>query len=85
MFSFWIDNRVFNNRIIEAKTMNLINEIDETVRLLENKIPANPASEKNESIQKRMQKSLAQYFQNIDRAIDWNTLEQIYYRNVKQE
>jgi len=65
--------------------MNLIDEIDDTIRLLENKIPANPSSDKNESIQKRMQKSLAQYFQNIDNAIDWNALEQIYYRNVKQE
>jgi len=65
--------------------MNLIDEIDDTIRLLENKIPANPSSDKNESIQKRMQKSLAQYFQNIDNAIDWNALEQIYYKNVKQE
>ena len=65
--------------------MNLIDELDDTIRLLENQIPANPASEKNESIQKRMQKSLAQYFQNIDNAIDWNALEQLYYRNVKQE
>ena len=62
-----------------------LDELDDTIRLLENQIPANPASDKNESIQKRMQKSLAQYFQNIDNAIDWNALEQIYYRNVKQE
>ena len=62
-----------------------MNEIDETIKLLENQIPANPASDKNEPIQKRMQRSLANYFQNVDKAIDWNTLEQIYYRNVKQE
>ena len=65
--------------------MNLIGELDETIQLLENQIPANPASEKNEKLEKRMQKSLAQYFNQVDQAIDWNTLEAIYYRNVKQE
>ena len=63
----------------------MINEIDETIKLLENQIPANPASDKNEKIEKRMQKAMAEYFQNVDKAIDWNGLEQIYYRNVKQE
>jgi len=65
--------------------MNLIAELDETIELLEADIPANPASKKNERIQNGMQKSLAQYFRDIDQAIDWNALEQIYYRNVKQE
>ena len=67
-----------------AKGQDMINEIDETIRLLENQIPANPASDKNEKIEKRMQRSLAQYFRSIDQAIDWNALEQIYYKNVKQ-
>jgi len=62
-----------------------LDELDETIELLESQIPANPKADKNEKIEKRMQKSLAQYFRNIDNAIDWNTLEQIYYRNVKQE
>jgi len=65
--------------------MSIIAKLDETINFLEAQIPANPASDKNEKIEKRMQKSLAQYFRNIDNAIDWNTLEQIYYRNVKQE
>ena len=65
--------------------MNLITELDETIKLLEAQIPANPTSEKNERTQHGMQRSLAQYFRDIDRAIDWNALEQIYYRNVKQE
>ena len=62
-----------------------LDELDETIELLESQIPANPKADKNEKIEKRMQKSLAQYFRSIDNAIDWNTLEQIYYRNVKQE
>ena len=65
--------------------MSLIAEIDETIKLLENQIPANPASDKNEKIEKGMQRSLARYFRDVDNAIDWNALEQIYYKNVKQE
>jgi len=65
--------------------MKLVDELDETIELLEAQIPANPKADKNEKIEKRMQGSLAQYFRNIDNAIDWNALEQIYYRNVKQE
>ena len=65
--------------------MTYLDELDETINLLEAQIPANPASEKNESVKNRMQRSLAQYFHNIDQAIDWNALEAIYYRNVKQE
>ena len=65
--------------------MNLLTELDETIKAIEEKIPANPKSTKNERIEKRMERSLAQYFRNIDQAIDWNALEQLYYRNVKQE
>jgi protein involved in sex pheromone biosynthesis len=60
-------------------------ELEETIQLLESEIPANPASEKNEKLEKRMQKSIAEYFRNVDQAVGWNALEAIYYRNVKQE
>lgn len=65
--------------------MNLIGELDETIKALEGKIPANPNSDKNERLEVKMQRSLAQYFRGIDQAIDLSALEQIYYRNVKQE
>ena len=65
--------------------MSLVNELDETIELLEADIPANPASKKNERVENGMQRSLAGYFRSIDKAIDWTALEQIYYRNVKQE
>jgi len=65
--------------------MNLISELDETIKAVEEKIPANPGSEKNERIEKRMERSLAQYFRGLNDAIDIMALEQIYYRNVKQE
>ena len=65
--------------------MNLIGELDETIKALEAQIPANPGSEKNERLEKRMERTLAQYFRGLDQAMDVNALEQIYYRNVKQE
>jgi len=65
--------------------MDLLQELDKTIALLEADIPANPSSEKNEKIEKRMERSLAQYFRGLDDAIDITALEQIYYRNVKQE
>jgi len=65
--------------------MSLIAEIDETIKAVEEKIPANPKSTKNERIEKRMERSLAQYFRGLNQAIDMTALEQIYYRNVKQE
>lgn len=65
--------------------MNLLTELDATIKAVEEKIPANPSSEKNERIEKRMERSLAQYFRGLNDAIDMSALEQIYYRNVKQE
>ena len=64
---------------------NVIDELDKTIKLLENEIPANPGSDKNEKLEKRMERSLAQYFKGLDQALDLNALEQIYYRHVKQE
>ena len=65
--------------------MNLIGELDETIKLLEAQIPANPGSEKNERLEKGMERTLARYFRGLDQAVDITALEQIYYRNVKQE
>ena len=63
----------------------LLKEIDATVKALEDKIPANPSSSANESIEKGLQNSLKSYFKHLDDAVDWNELERIYYKNVKQD
>ena len=65
--------------------MKLIEELDETIKALDDTIPANPGSTKNEKLEKRMERTLARYFRGLDQAIDITALEQIYYRNVKQE
>lgn len=63
----------------------LVRELTETIKALESEIPANPASEKNGSIEKGLQNSLKSYFKHLDDAVDWNELERIYYKNVKIE
>lgn len=65
--------------------MNLLTELDATIKALDEKIPANPSSEKNERLEKRLERALAQYFRGLNDAIDMDALEKIYYRNVKQE
>ena len=65
--------------------VDLITEIDQTIALLEADIPANPSSAKNEKLEKRMERSLARYFKDLNDAIDIDALEKIYYRNVEQE
>ena len=65
--------------------IDLLNELDQAIALLEADIPANPNSAKNEKLEKRMERSLAQYFRSLNNAIDIDQLERIYYRNVKQE
>ncbi len=66
-------------------TIEVIANLDDLINLLEANIPANPASSKNESIEKGLQKSLSEYFRDLDNALDWNRLEQLYYKNVKQD
>ncbi len=62
---------------------NLLQELTETIKSLEANIPANPSSEKSEKLEKRLQGSLAEYFDHLGQAIDISELERIYYRNVK--
>jgi len=65
--------------------IDLLKEIDATIAALGDRIPANPGSQKNEKLEKRMERSLARYFRDLNNAIDIAGLEQIYYKNVKQE
>jgi len=65
--------------------MNLTAELDKTIKMFESEIPANPGSAKNERLESKMERSIAEYFRDLENAIDWDALDQIYYRNVKQE
>ena len=61
----------------------LLEEINQTIKLLESNIPANPLS--NEKLEAGLLKSLKNYCGLIENALDINEIERIYYRNVKQE
>jgi hypothetical protein len=65
-----------------TQNLGLLDELDKTINLLEQQIPASPA--RNANIENALRRELANYFKSLDQALDWNALEQIYYRNVKQ-
>ena len=69
----------------EKVKSSILEEINLTIKLLESEIPANPTSERNERLEKRLERSMAEWFTNIERAIDQDALAQIYYANVEQE
>ena len=63
--------------------VKLITELDSLIKLLEARIPASPAA--NEKLEKALQRDLADYFRQLGMAIDFNQLEQLYYKHVEQE
>ena len=65
--------------------MDIKEELTEIINLLEADIPANPASIKNDTLEKGLQRELKRYFKHLDDALSIDGLERIYYRNVKQE
>jgi len=71
---------------MDAKTHNrnqVLMELDSLIAVLEAKIPASPAQ--NENIEKGLERDMADYFRRLDMALDWNAIEALYYRHVKQE
>ncbi len=60
--------------------MTLLNELNKTIELLEQQIPASPA--RNESLEQGLKRELSNYFKGLDDALDWNGLEAIYYKAV---
>ena len=62
----------------------LIQELDQTISLLEALIPANPNSPQNERLAGKLQGSLAKYFNKLDDAFPYSKLGAIYNRYVKE-
>lgn len=65
-------------------TTEVIAELDQIINLLEAEIPANISSPKNEKLEKRLQRELARYFRQLEDAFDYSSLDQLYYRYVKE-
>lgn len=60
-------------------------ELDDLITILEADIPANPSSLKNIKLADELEKDFKRYFSQLENIMPTEKLEQIYYRNVKQE
>ena len=63
----------------------ILQELDQIVRLLEAEIPASLENPANQKVEAGLKRELQRYFRQLDQAIDWGALERIYYKNVKME
>jgi len=66
-------------------TAEILHELNQIVRLLEAEIPASLENPANQKIEEGLKRELQRYFRALDQALDWGTLERIYYNNVKVE
>ena len=62
-----------------------LNELDSSLQLLEAKIPASMSNPENEKLAKRLERDMAEYFRQLEMALDFSALEALYYKLVKQE
>ncbi|MDD5081762.1 MAG: hypothetical protein PHU08_00170 [Dehalococcoidales bacterium] len=60
--------------------MNLLTELDETLKLLEAQIPGSLANPQNAKLERGLEKTVAEYFKRVDDAMP--DLSEIYYRNA---
>ena len=68
---------------MEGRELTLQNELNQTIRLLEAEIPANPAS--HEHLERKLVKGMEDYFKRLSDALPWNDLEALYYKSVTKE
>ncbi len=65
--------------------MSLLAELDQIITLLEAEIPASQSSPKNQKLKRRLEKSMAEYFDSLANAFPYQKLEAIYNRYVEKE
>ena len=58
--------------------MTLIAELNQLIQILEAQIPANPSSEQNQRLEKRLEKELAKYFRKLEGAFPYARIERLY-------
>jgi len=66
-------------------TAEILQELNQIVQLLESEMPASLKNPANQKIEEGLKRELQRYFRALDQALDWGTLERIYYNNVKME
>jgi len=64
--------------------MTVIAELDSLIQILEAEIPANPNSLANVRQRKRLEQELVKYFDKLEKAFPYSSLEKIYNRYVKE-
>ncbi len=65
--------------------MTIETELEETIDLLEARIPANPNTAKNERKAKTMERLMRRYFKALEQAFPYDAIEQLYYKYVKPD
>jgi len=58
-------------------------ELDELIQMVEAKLPAQPESEDNQRLARGLENDLAEYFRQLEMALRWQALEELYYKLVK--
>ena len=65
--------------------MTVVAELNEIISLLEAQIPANPNSAGHLKQRKRLERELVKYFDRLDDAFPYSSLEKIYNKYVEKE
>ena len=63
---------------------SVLMELDSVINLLESKLPANPESPENQRLVGRLERNMASYFIDLERAFPYGEVEALYYKLVKQ-
>ena len=71
-------------RYSKLETKQALSELDSILNILEAKISGNVAAPENLKLVRSLELDMARYFRALDMAIDWNALENLYYRAIKQ-
>ena len=64
--------------------MTIETELNQIISLLEAQIPANPRSPKNERLRRGLQRKLAKYFDDIEKAFPYGSIDKLYNQYVTE-
>ena len=70
---------------VRGKSMTVLQELDNLIKLMEAQIPANPESPANVRRQKELQGKLADYFNKLEKAFPYSKLEALYNKYAEKE
>ncbi len=65
--------------------MNLKDELTETIRVLEARLPASVADPANQRLERQMAANMGEYFRQMELAFPYREVENLYMKLVKPE